>query len=69
MDSGRPGPIFTPGQSDVMHAALVIAPGKLRPKPGDRAAEYAAVMVVDLARTGVCDVEGLTAAVLTTMGA
>jgi hypothetical protein len=64
MSSGRRGPIFTPDQIDVMHAAFVIACGKLRVKPGDRAADDTAVRIVDLARTGVCDVEGLTAAVL-----
>jgi hypothetical protein len=64
MSSGRRGPIFTPDQIDVMHAAFVIACGQLRLKPGDRAAEDTAVRIVDLARTGVCDVEGLTAAVL-----
>jgi hypothetical protein len=63
MNSGRRGPIFTPDQIDVMYAAFVIACRKLRLKPSDRAAEDTAVRIVDLARTGVCDVQGLAAAV------
>jgi hypothetical protein len=47
-----------------MHAAFAIVCGRLRLKPGDRAAEDVAVKVVDYATAGVCDVEGLTTAVL-----
>lgn len=59
MKSGTAVPIFSFDQIEVLHAAFVIVCGRLGLKPGDRAAED-----VDVATSGVCDVEGLTVAAM-----
>jgi hypothetical protein len=64
MNSDRPVPIFTAEQIDVLHAAFATVCGKLGLKAGDRATEDVAVRIVDLAATGICDIEGLTTATL-----
>jgi hypothetical protein len=64
MKSDRPVPIFTAQQVDVLHSAFATVCGKLGLKAGDRATEDVAVRIVDLATTGVCDIESLTAAAL-----
>jgi hypothetical protein len=55
---------FTPEQIDIMHAAYETACEKLRIRPGGRAADHVAVMIVDLAATGVLDVDAITAALV-----
>jgi hypothetical protein len=55
---------FAPEQIDIMHAAYDAACAKLGIRPGGRAAAHVAVMIVDLAATGVLDVNAITATVL-----
>ncbi len=64
MKSNRPIPIFTTEQIDVMHSAFAAACGRLGLKPGDRGAEDVAVRIVNLAATGVCELDRLPAAVI-----
>jgi hypothetical protein len=69
MNSVRPVPIFTPEQIEILHTAYAVVCGRLGLKIGDRATEDVAARIVGVATKGVCDVESLTAAVLTTVGA
>jgi hypothetical protein len=64
MSSHEPVQIFTPEQVEVMHSALAIVCGRLGLRAQDRAAEDVAVRIVDIASTGICDLERLTSAVL-----
>jgi hypothetical protein len=61
---------FYPKQIEAMHAAFVAvcARLKLRAGTGDRATDLVAVKIVDLARSGECDVGRLTALTLAEFG-
>jgi hypothetical protein len=56
--------VFTPEQIDVMHAAFEAVCRKLRLRPSDRASEHVAVIIVDLAVTGVLTKEALISAAI-----
>jgi hypothetical protein len=58
------GPVFAPEQINVMHAAYETVCRKLRIRPGGPAADQVAVMIVDIAATGVLDLNAITAMVL-----
>jgi hypothetical protein len=56
--------VFAPEQINVMHAAYETVCRKLGIRPGGPAADHVAVMIVDVAATGVLDPDAITATVL-----